>query len=179
MVVDEAREGIERDPDFVFGYNNLAWTCIYLNRLDEAEDAIQKGRARKLQLPDLSILQYSVAFLKKDEAGMKRSSQQAKESAGNEDWIWQAEAFVLGSEGHLQQAKRSSQNAVEATKLANRPERAAMYFVGTAIMNAFLGNAKEARRQATAALELSRGRDVELGAAFALALAHEGKLAQN
>ncbi len=45
-----------------------------------------------------------------------------------------------------------------------------MYEAGAAVRESFFGNASEARQRARAALELSKGRDVEYGAAFALAV---------
>ena len=44
-----------------------------------------------------------------------------------------------------------------------------MYQAGAAVREAFFGNASEARRNAIATLQLSKSRDVEYGAAFALA----------
>jgi TolA-binding protein len=71
----------------------------------------------------------------------------------------------------LQEARRKSRQAVElAQRTPNRRENAATYEAGAAVREAFFGNAREARRYAAAALDLSRGRDVEYGVAFALAL---------
>ena len=44
-----------------------------------------------------------------------------------------------------------------------------MFQAGAAVREAFFGNAPEARKAANAALELSKSRDVEYGAAYALA----------
>jgi len=46
-----------------------------------------------------------------------------------------------------------------------------MYEAASAVREALFGNAAEAKRNAAAALELSQSRDVEYGAAFALAVA--------
>jgi tetratricopeptide (TPR) repeat protein len=48
-------------------------------------------------------------------------------------------------------------------------ERAGLWEPGAAVREALYGNAAEARRRAEAALKLSRNREVEYGAAFALA----------
>jgi tetratricopeptide (TPR) repeat protein len=48
-------------------------------------------------------------------------------------------------------------------------ERAALFATGPALWEAFLGNAPAARRRAAEALELSKDREVEYGAAVALA----------
>jgi TolA-binding protein len=62
-----------------------------------------------------------------------------------------------------------TRRAVDMEKQAHQPERAAMYEAAAAVREAFFGNASEARASAKAALELSKSRDVEYGAAFALA----------
>ena len=54
-----------------------------------------------------------------------------------------------------------------------------MFQTGAAVRDAFFGNMPEARRAAKAALELSKSRDVEYGASFALAIAGDAAAAQN
>ena len=58
------------------------------------------------------------------------------------------------------------------------PERAALYEAGSALREAFFGNAPDAKRYAKVSLGLSKGRDVEYGAAFALALSGDSNGAQ-
>ncbi len=57
-------------------------------------------------------------------------------------------------------------------------ESAALFETAAAVREAFFENAPAARRSAMAALELSRGRDVEFGAAFALALSGDASRSQ-
>ena len=64
-----------------------------------------------------------------------------------------------------------SRHAVDLAQQAGRREKAAVYEAGVAVWEASFGNAPAARRSATEALELSKGRDVEYGVAFAMALA--------
>ena len=80
--------------------------------------------------------------------------------------------------GHLQQARRMSRRAVDLAQQAGQRERAALFETGAALWEAFFGNAPAARRSAMAALELSKGRDVEYGAAFALALSGDSSRSQ-
>jgi eukaryotic-like serine/threonine-protein kinase len=168
---EAAKRSIDLDPDFVFGYNNLAWTYVFLNRLEEAESTLQQASERKLEMPDFLIMQYYIAFLKGDEAAMERAAARGHANAGAEDWISQEQAVVLAFSGHLQRARSMSGRAVNLARQAAQPERAAIYEAAAAVREAFFGNAPEARRRAMAALEISKARDVEYGAAFALALA--------
>jgi hypothetical protein len=60
---------------------------------------------------------------------------------------------------------------MELAQHGNQPERVAAFQSGAAIRDAFFEDKPAAIRRAESALKLSRGRDVEYGAAFALGLA--------
>ena len=102
---------------------------------------------------------------------MEREVALSHGEAGAEDWISHSEALVLARSGQLQQARRATRRAVDLAQQAGQRERAAVYETGAAVWEAFFGNAPAARQSAMEALELSKGRDIEYGAAFALALA--------
>ncbi len=176
--IEEAKEAIKIDPDFVPGYANLAYSYFYLGRLGEAEDTVQRASERKLEIPEFLILRYYIAFLKGDREGMNREAALAQGKPGAEDWMSHSEALVLARSGQAQLAGKKSRRAVELALQAGQRERAAVYEAGAAVWDAFFGNAAAARRSATAALDLSHGRDVEYGAAFALALSGDSSRAQ-
>jgi len=71
-----------------------------------------------------------------------------------------------------------SAHAVDAARHTARPEGAALTETGASLREAFFGDAPEARRDAMAALDLSKGRDVEYGATLAQALAGDSSGAQ-
>jgi DNA-binding winged helix-turn-helix (wHTH) protein len=168
--IEEAQKAIEIDADFAPGYVNLAFTDTYLGRLQEGESTLQRASDRRLEIDDFLLLRYYLAFLRADRAGMEREAAKGRGKSGTKDWLSQQEGFVLAYSGQLQKARRMSQEAVALAQEAAQPERAATYQAGEAVWEAFLGDAPTARRSAISALELSRGRDVEYGAAFALAL---------
>jgi hypothetical protein len=64
-----------------------------------------------------------------------------------------------------------------AGRLGDR-ERAAEYQMEASVREALLGNVLEGKRSAMAALTLSKGRDVEYGAAFALAKSGDSSLSE-
>jgi eukaryotic-like serine/threonine-protein kinase len=176
--VREARKMVELDPDFAIGYNNLALAYTALDRLGEAENTLQIASERKLEIPDLLVDQYEIAFLKGDQAGMERVAALGQGKSGTEDVISNQEAFALAYTGHLHQARRKSQRAVDLAQQSSEQERSALFDTGAALREAFFGNASAARQGARAALKLSRGRDVEYGAAFILALSGDSSLSQ-
>jgi eukaryotic-like serine/threonine-protein kinase len=171
QAVDEAKKALELDPDFAITYSLLAKRYLDLGRLPEAEHALQRASRRNLEIPNFLFARYEMAFLKGDEAGMEREVALAQGKSGVEDEISAEEACALAYSGHLQDARRMSRRAVDLAQQAGQRERAALFEAGTALREAFLGNAPAAKRSAAAALELSNDRGVEYGAAFALALA--------
>jgi serine/threonine protein kinase/tetratricopeptide (TPR) repeat protein len=169
--IDESKIAIALDPDLAFGYANLAYSYFYLDRPEDARNVIQRASARKLEIPEFLVLRYYIAFLRNDMPGMAREVALSYGKPGAEDWIAHSEALVSAYSGRLQQAARMSRRAVDLARQAGQPETAATYETAAAIWEGFSGNAAAARRLATHALGLSKGRDVEYGAAVALALA--------
>jgi tetratricopeptide (TPR) repeat protein len=168
--VQEGKRAIEADLNFPPGYANLAWAYVFLGRFGEAGNAIQQARERKFEFPDLILLPYYIAFLKSDTSGMERQVTLAQDKPGAEDWISNAQAFVLAFSGRLQTARTMSRRSAGLARQGGQKERAAMFETGAAVREAFFGNASEAGRRATAALALSNARDVEYGVAFAAAV---------
>jgi len=85
---------------------------------------------------------------------------------------------VLARSGRLQRARTLSRTAVDEARQSGRRETAAVYEASAAVREALFDNASAAVRSASDALEISKGRDVEYAAAFALALAGESQRAQ-
>jgi eukaryotic-like serine/threonine-protein kinase len=176
--IDEAKTVIQLDPDFFPGYVNLAGTYLSVERPEEAHKIIQRAVERKLQNPFLLLVQYSLDFLKSDRAGMDRDAALSRGKPGTEQWIADQESFTLAYSGRLQQARKESRRAADLALQAGQKETAALYDAAAAIREALFGNAPEARRNAMAALALSKGRDAEYGAALALALVGDSSQAQ-
>ena len=176
--LQEANIAIGIDPDFSPGYVNTASAYLYMDRLQEAEATAQRGFERKFEVPEFFLLRFYLAFSKGDREGMNRAAALAKGKPWAEDWMEHSEALVLARSGHVRSAAEFSRRAVESAQQAGQRERAATYMAGRAVWEAFFGNAPAARQSAMAALELSKGRDVEYGAAFALALAGDSSRSQ-
>lgn len=177
--IAEARKAIELNPDLAaIGYYNLAVNHAYLGRLDEAENTLQRAAGRGFQIDEFLMLEYDIAFLRGDRAGMDRAADRARARLEAENWISNKEAFALAYSGHLQQARSMSRRAVNHAQQAGQRERAGLWEAGAAVREALFGNAIEAKKRATAALDLSNDREVEYGAAFALALSGGSSQAQ-
>ena len=101
---------------------------------------------------------------------MEREVVRAQGKSGTEDLLSNLDAFTLAYSGHLQQARRKSQQAVNLAQQSAQRDKAALFETGVAVWEAYFGNVPAADRNAMAALELSKDRDVEYGAGLALAI---------
>jgi DNA-binding winged helix-turn-helix (wHTH) protein/tetratricopeptide (TPR) repeat protein len=176
--LEEAQRMLELDPDFPVSYNLVALGYVPLGRLDEAAHTLEIASERKMQMPDLVVDSYQIAFLKNDQAGMEKAVALAAKTPGAEDVVANQESFGAAYSGHLQQARKRSGIAVQLAEQAGQRERAALFQSGAAVREGFFGNAAAARKSGKTALALSKGKEVEYGAAFAEGLAGDTGAAQ-
>jgi eukaryotic-like serine/threonine-protein kinase len=169
--LEEGKKALELNGDFAVEYSILALNYQALNQWGEAEHILQEASVRKMEIPDLLVARYQLAFLKGDQAAMGRAVDQGQGASGAEDLVADQEAFAHAYGGHLQQARRKSLRAVDLAQQSGEKERAALFEAGAALREGLFGNATTAKQDAIAVLRLSQGRDAEYGAAFALALA--------
>lgn len=176
--VEEANIALDINPGFSIGFVNLAIGYLALERLDEADDTLQRAFERKLGIPDLFVLRYVIASLKSDKAGMDRESALAREKSGAEDWMSNAEGFALAYSGHLRAARKMSQLAADFVRKTERRDTQALYEADAAVREGLFGNASTARRRVAKAFELSKSRDVSFEVGMALALSGDSSQSQ-
>lgn len=117
----EAQKAIELEPNFGIAYYNLAVNNAYLNRLDRAQDILERAGNRGLKIEEFLMLAYDIAFLKADSAVVERVAARARAGTGPVSWISNREAFLLAYSGRLRQAKSMSQRAAARhSKLGSR-----------------------------------------------------------
>jgi tetratricopeptide (TPR) repeat protein len=168
---EEGRKSIELDPDNAYGYHNLANSYILRNRPAEAEAVLNRASARKLDIHEFAGLRHQIAFLKGDTQEMESAAALGEEKLNAESWIYDMSGDFSAYHGHLGQARKTWQRAVEMAEATGHPDQAAQHEAGIAVREFLLGNTAEARRAVTAALGLaSKARDAETGTALALAL---------
>jgi tetratricopeptide (TPR) repeat protein len=174
--IQAGRAVLRLDPNMSFGYT-VASHFLSLNRLTEAEDVLRRAAERKLELPEMLVTRYYVAFLKGDQAGMDREIARAPGEHA-EDWMAHHQALVLARSGRMRQARTMWEHAIALAQQAGEREKAAIYETAEAVCEAHFGNQVAAKARAQAALELAKGRDVDYAAAFALALSGESSESQ-
>ena len=168
--IEEAQRALELDPDLNPAYLNLAYSYYSLDRFNDAETVMRRATDRKVGFPEFAVLRYYISFMKGDTAGMQEVVTSSRNISGAEGWLAQADALTSAYFGRLHQAARKSQHAIDAAQQAGQKEQAATYEASAAVWQALFGNEAAAKERANAALDLSRGRDVEYAAAVALAI---------
>jgi len=176
--VEEAGKGGEIEPDAAIVYLELVLNYAALGQLDKSQRAVRAASDRNLDNANLLVTRYDLAFLQADKAEMDRIVALAQGRSGAEDGIADHQAFVLAYSGHLREARKMAEHAVALAQQTAHPERAAIFETGAALWEAFFGNQAAAKRRATTALALTKDREVEYGAAFALALSGDSSQAQ-
>ena len=173
-----ARTMIKIDPDFPPGYLQIGFNAQYLDDLDEADRAFQRAAARQLEMLDFFPTRFDIAFLKNDRVAMEREVTGSQGKPGADDAIAVRQGYVFAYAGRFDKARGMAKRAVDLANDAKQPGRAALFQAAAALWEGFAGNHPAARQGATAALELSHDRDLEYGAAVALALAGDVSRAQ-
>ena len=176
--VEAGREAIRLNPDYFASYALLMFNYISLNRLDEAKTTYEQVLERKLNNPFFNVALYQIAFLQNDAAGMAQQVARSAGTPGPEDELFGMAADTVAYSGRLRDAREFSHRAVDSAERAEEKEAAATYSAVSSLREALFGNADEARRRATLAIGRSAGRDVQYGAALALAYAADDKRAQ-
>ena len=148
------------------------------DRFEEAESALQRATERKLEDPDLLVIRYNIAVLKGDKEpdGSSSGSGQGQRRSGTPDGSRggsRAGSFRPADTGPPVIQPRHGSGPARGGR-----EVAASYQAARAVWEAVCGNAAEGKRNATAALALSNGRDVEYAAGLALALSGDSSRSQ-
>jgi eukaryotic-like serine/threonine-protein kinase len=167
----EMREAFRLNLASGLSYANLVNGYLYFGRIEEARATAGEAQAKKLDSPALRINLYRLAFLQNDSGGMAQQVAWAAGKPGVEDVLLAYEADTAAYSGQLRKARELSRQALASSERTEEKETAADYEAEAALREAVFGNAAEARQRAVAALALSTGRDVQYGAALALALA--------
>jgi serine/threonine protein kinase len=172
-----AQEAFRLNPSGL-NYSNLVSTFVTLNRFEEARAVAEEAQAKKLDSANLHSGLYQLAFLRNDKAGMTREVAWAMGKPGVEDVALAGEADTAAYGGQLRKAREFSRQAAASAERADEKETAAAYAAESGLREALFGNSASAQERATAALRLSNGRDVQLLAALAFAVAGDATRAQ-
>jgi len=170
------REALKIEPNDVVNYVDLAATYIILDRLDEAKNVLDEVKARKLEHEYVPQISYLLAFMRGDATEMQRLVTAAAGNPQSGDILFSSQSDTEAYYGRLQNAREFSRKAIESAVQNQSKGRAAEWQAHAALREAELGNVREARQQASAAL--ATGEDIQEVAALALARADDAAGAQ-
>jgi eukaryotic-like serine/threonine-protein kinase len=159
-------------------YGNLVQAYLFLNRLVDALATVEEAQTKHFDSPTMHILLYRAAFLLNDAGGMAQQVAWSAGKSGIEDQLLGLEADTAAYSGRLTKARELTRQASVSALRAEGKEIAASYEASAALREALFGNAAEARQRVAAALRLSTGRDVQYGAALALAFVGDASQGQ-
>jgi serine/threonine protein kinase len=166
----EAHEELRLNPTGD-GYSDLVYFYLRLNRLEEAQAAVEEAQAKRFDSSGLRYLLYELRFLQNDAAGMAQQVAWAGGKPRAEDVLLRLEADTAAYSGRLGQARDFSRQAVASAKRSGEKEVAAAYEADAALREALFGNLAEVRKGTAEALSLSTGPYVQFAAALTLAFA--------
>jgi Flp pilus assembly protein TadD len=165
-----AAHAVKLQPAYFQPYANLATSYMALNRFDDARKISQQANALHHDSVYTHTVLFELAFLKRDEGGMRREVDWAR-SNDREDDMLTAEAMSQLACGRLRDARQTFAQSWAASEHSGLHDDTAYSMAREALGEADVGNEKEAKLRAAAALKLGNGIDSQEVAAEALALA--------
>ena len=174
--VEEEKTVLKLQPNNVNGFAVLMGDYLALDQLENANNILEQAKTQKLDHNVLGLYRYYTAFLQNDSVTMQKQLAWATGRPGAKDALLSAESDTEAFYGRFDRARSLTQRAAQSAKNADMVETAAGWKANEAMREAEVGNNVQARGIASNALELSRGRDVEVQ--VALALARTGQVAQ-
>jgi eukaryotic-like serine/threonine-protein kinase len=175
--LSQCLESIRLAPGNSRAHRHLVLTYLLLNRAEDALATAQQAHAKGLD-SHLAPVLYGIAFYRGDTTEMARQIASAVGKPGEEDLLWALQADTEAYFGHLQRARELSRQAVESAERTGEKETAGVYYAVSALREALVGNAYEARELAGRAQRVSTGRDMDYGVALALVYAGDANRAQ-
>ena len=172
------REAIGLDPNNSFFRLNLAQLYLFLDRLNDAAEAVTQARQHNLVAPALIQIAYFIAFVQHDEASMRREAAAALGQAGAEDTLYSAQADTEAFVGKLTQARDLTRRAVDSAERFELKYEAALWEANAALREVEFGNREAAKRMAAGALAKSPGWGIQSLAALTFARAGDRKEAE-
>ncbi len=172
-----AQKALELIPTQSVALTNLAQAYMALSRLDEARTVLDQGLARGIDAETLADSYYNLAFLRNDEAGMRKQLALTVGKSDYEDSMLSSQGDTEAYFGRLKKAREYTKRAMEAAQKNGTMEVAAGWVVNGALHEVFFGNSAEGKKAAMEAMQMAPQSRYVPGIA-ALALAESGDIAQ-
>jgi serine/threonine protein kinase/tetratricopeptide (TPR) repeat protein len=171
-------KSLRLDPDAGQSYAGLSGAYLSAGRLDESKEVYERAIARKVEIPDLHVSRYQVAFLEGDTAEMQRQVAWGKGQPGGEDQLLSLQSDTEAYAGHFDRARSLSQSAFDSAQRYGLHEVAAGWLLHAAHVRAEVGKSASAGEDVVAALRVASNLNLQTTSAMTMALAGESNRAQ-
>ncbi len=149
------RQAVRLGPDVPVFLENLTTYTSALQHFDETRQIVRDAQARKMDPPEFHATLYTLAFLRADSAAMAKEQQWLGAKPDYENWGLSLASDTEAYAGHVSQARKLNQQAVDSAVRADDKEGGAVDLANFALQQAVYGNAAEARQSAAEALKLA------------------------
>ena len=166
------------DPDAGFSYGFLGDAYRSAGKLDESKRVYERATARKLEVPEIHISRYMVAFLERNSSEMQRQVAWATGKAGGEDQLLSLESDSEAYVGHFARAQSLSQSAFDSAQKNGLHETAAYWLLNAALRKVEVGEFASANENVESALGMGSNTTLQSLAAMTLARAGESNRSQ-
>ncbi len=166
------------DPDAGQSYAGLSGAYLAAGRFAESKEVYERAIARKVEIPDIHVSRYQVAFLEGDKAEMQRQVAWGTGQPGGEDQLLSLQSDTEAYAGHFGRAQSLSHSAYDSAQRYGLHEVAAGWLLHAAHLRAEVGEFASAGEDVASALRVASNLDLQTTAAMTLALAGESSRAQ-
>jgi serine/threonine protein kinase/Flp pilus assembly protein TadD len=153
----EALEALRLVPTTIAAQENLIASFRGLNRLDEAEQAVETMAQQFPSSPITHLNQMFFAVIRGDQAKIDAQVEWARGKPAEADMTDQLSSMMF-RDGQLTKAEVFRRRAVELYKHQDRKENASQALIGMASYQAAFGKCEQAKRNVDDGLALNRGR---------------------
>ena len=169
---DMVRQAVRLGGNSVFYYENLSTFTMALGRFDEARQATQEAKAKKMDTANIHANLYTIAFLTADSASLAEQQRWFDAQSDYASWGLSLSSDTEAYAGHAAKAQELIRKAADSAIRADDKESGAVDLAYFGLQQAAFGNAAEARQLAAEALKLAPASPgAALGAALAFAAA--------
>jgi tetratricopeptide (TPR) repeat protein len=170
--LENARQAVTVDPDYLGNYVNLAMAYEGLNRLDEARASLQAPLKRYPNNASLHLMLWGIAWAQNDLATAEKEMGVAEASGSEGEFSVATMRMNLAAyHGQLRQSRALYQKVAAMGQKMNLQEAATSSLAAQAAWEAVFGLKQQAIQTANQALKSSDSTSVAQMAAIALALA--------
>ncbi|HEY4905177.1 MAG TPA: protein kinase [Candidatus Sulfotelmatobacter sp.] len=169
---------LQLDPDAGQSYAGLSGAYLAVGRLAESKKVYERAIARKVEIPDIHVSRYQVAFLEGDTGEMQRQVAWGTGQPGGEDQLLSLQSDTEAYAGRFGRAQSLSQSAFDSAQRYGLHEVAAGWLLHAAHVRAEVGEYASAGEDVASVLRVASNLSLQTTAAMTLALAGESSRAQ-